>query len=76
MPPPRRGCAHNRQAPRTNLTGDPYCTDGLRAIIFLANQPKPLEGIERVPWDTPQPPTARDLEALEQNDHVAAHCGR
>jgi LssY C-terminus len=49
----------SEQTPRTNLTGDPYYTDGLRAIIFLANEPKPLESIERLPWDTPQPPTVQ-----------------
>jgi hypothetical protein len=45
------------RAPRTNLTGDPYYTDGLRAIIFLAKQPKPLESVERLRWETPQSPT-------------------
>jgi len=47
------------QAPRTNLTGDPYYTDGLRAVVFLANQPKPLESSERLPWETPQPPSVQ-----------------
>jgi LssY C-terminus len=49
----------SEQAPRTNLTGDPYYTDGLRAIIFLADQPKPLESVERLPWETPPPPTVQ-----------------
>jgi hypothetical protein len=40
-------------APRTNLTGDPYYTDGLRAVIFLSNQTTPIEHIERLPWDIP-----------------------
>jgi hypothetical protein len=48
----------SEQAPRTNLTGDPYYTDGLRAIIFLADQPKPLENVERLAWETPEPPSA------------------
>ena len=25
-------------APRTNLTGDPYYTDGLRAVVFLSTK--------------------------------------
>jgi hypothetical protein len=40
--------------PRANLTGDPYYTDGLRAVVFLSNQITPLEAIERLPWRDPQ----------------------
>jgi hypothetical protein len=40
-------------APRPNLTGDPYYTDGLRAVLFLSDQPIPLGDIERLPWDAP-----------------------
>ena len=43
-------------APRTNLTGDPYYTDGLRAVIFLSNQTTPLEDIDRLSWEVPPPP--------------------
>jgi hypothetical protein len=43
-------------APRTNLTGDPYYTDGLRAVIFLSNQTTPLENIDKLPWQVPPPP--------------------
>src|SRR5262249_22327335 len=42
-------------APRSNLTGDPYYTDGLRAVIFLSDQAVPLEDIERIPWEVPAP---------------------
>ncbi len=45
-------------APRTNLTGDPYYTDGLRAVVFLSNQTTPLGDIERLPWEVPQFPRA------------------
>jgi len=45
-------------APRRNLTGDPYYTDGLRAVVFLSNQPTPLKDIDRLPWEAPQPPLA------------------
>ena len=38
-------------APRTNLTGDPYYTDGLRAVVFLSNQTTPVGAIERLPWE-------------------------
>ncbi len=40
-------------APRTNLTGDPYYTDGLRAVVFLSNQTRPLGDIDRLPWEVP-----------------------
>ena len=38
-------------APRTNLTGDPYYTDGLRAVVFLSNQTTPLSAIRKLPWE-------------------------
>src|SRR5262249_47821705 len=43
-------------APRTNLTGDPYYTDGLRVVVFLSNQTTPLGAIRRLPsWEVPPP---------------------
>jgi hypothetical protein len=45
-------------APRRNLTGDPYYTDGLRAVVFLSNQTTPLKDIGRLTWEAPQPPLA------------------
>ena len=44
-------------APRTNLTGDPYYTDGLRAVVFLSNQTTALGSIEKLPWKNPPPPS-------------------
>jgi len=38
-------------APRANLTGDPYYTDGLRAVVFLSNQTTPLSAIRKLPWE-------------------------
>jgi LssY C-terminus len=43
-------------APRPNLTGDPYYTDGLRAVIFLSDETMPLVDIERLSWETPSAP--------------------
>jgi hypothetical protein len=43
-------------APRANLTGDPYYTDGLRAVVFLSNQTTPLENVDRLPWQVPPSP--------------------
>ncbi len=45
--------------PRNNLTGDPYYTDGLRAVVFLSNQTISLGDIDRLPWQVPQPPDAK-----------------
>jgi hypothetical protein len=42
--------------PRTNVTGDPYYTDGLRAVIFLSNETTTLANIERLPWNVPLAP--------------------
>jgi len=46
-------------APRTNLTGDPYYTDGLRAVFFLSNGMKPLSEVERLPWELPPAPSEK-----------------
>ena len=43
-------------APRTNLTGDPYYTDGLRAVVFLSDQTRPLGDIDRLFWEVPKSP--------------------
>ena len=47
--------AARSSAPRKNLTGDPYYTDGLRAVVFLSNQTTSLAAIERLPWQIPPP---------------------
>ncbi len=37
-------------APRGNLTGDPYFTDGKRLVVFLGTEPVPVEQVEFVKW--------------------------
>ena len=37
-------------APRANLTGDPYITDGLRVILWVASQPTDIGDIEVLDW--------------------------
>jgi hypothetical protein len=44
-------------APRMNLTGDPYYTDGFRVVVFLSKQAKPVNEIERLPWGLPPAPS-------------------
>jgi hypothetical protein len=44
-------------APRANLTGDPYYTDGLRVVVFLSNRTNSLSETERLPWESPLAPS-------------------
>jgi hypothetical protein len=39
--------------PRRNLTGDPYFTDGLRAVLWVSGVPVDLEDVEFVDWEIP-----------------------
>ncbi len=39
--------------PRTNLTGDSYLPDGLRLVVFLGAQRRPLNEIEFLEWERP-----------------------
>jgi hypothetical protein len=50
--------------PRKNLTGDPYYTDGLRAVLVLGDDLVDVRQIQRFDWELPpQPPL--DWKALE-----------
>jgi hypothetical protein len=44
-----------RSAPRHNLTGDPYFTDGLRAVMFISTTPVPSNRINLIDWGEPLP---------------------
>ncbi len=37
-------------APRPNLTGDPYFTDGRRLVVFLGTEPVAFDKVETVKW--------------------------
>ncbi len=39
--------------PRYNLVGDPYYTDGLRAVMFVEPRPRTLSNISRLDWEIP-----------------------
>jgi hypothetical protein len=43
-------------APRANLTGDPYYTDGLRMVLFLGDQPISPGEVQRLQWEMPPLP--------------------
>jgi hypothetical protein len=40
-----------RDAPRQNLTTDPYYTDGFRVVLIFDEDPRSLEEIEFLPWE-------------------------
>ena len=42
-----------REEPRMNLVGDPFYTDGLRAVLFFEPRPYTLSDIEQVGWEKP-----------------------
>lgn len=46
-----------QQVPRFNLVGDPYYTDGLRAVMFFAPRPYTLSDLDVLDWE--QPPSFR-----------------
>ena len=39
--------------PRGNLTGDPYFTDGLRAVMWVSGEPLDMEEVRYVDWEQP-----------------------
>jgi hypothetical protein len=41
-------------SPRGNLTGDPYFTDGLRAVIWIPSKPKDLQDVRYIEWSDPE----------------------
>lgn len=44
--------AASKDAPRRNLTTDPYYTDGARAVLIFDARPRSLAEIEFLPWDS------------------------
>ena len=41
------------ESPRQNLTGDPYFTDGLRAVLWVSSQPVTFEELGILAWEVP-----------------------
>jgi hypothetical protein len=39
------------EEPRRNLTGDPYFTDGLRAVFVLSEDPVSFDEVDILPWE-------------------------
>jgi hypothetical protein len=40
---------------RTNLSYDPYVTDGLRVVVFLGARRSPMNQVEFIDWERPPP---------------------
>jgi hypothetical protein len=51
----------SKDKPRTNLGGDPYYTDGLRAVMFFEPRPSSLKDIEVLGWES-VPGASRTLQ--------------
>ena len=43
----------SREHPAANLTGDPYFSDGLRAVMLISSKPVPEDHIDLLDWETP-----------------------
>ena len=43
----------NKEEPRVNLVGDPFYTDGFRAVLFFEARPYTLSNINHLDWETP-----------------------
>ena len=52
--------AATESAPRINLTGDPYYTDGLRLVVVLSNQTTTLTEAKRRAWESPPMSSQKD----------------
>jgi hypothetical protein len=50
--------------PRTNLTGDPYFTDGYRTVLILEQGPIALDQVKEMDWEKP-----RDFHLGSQRGH-------
>ena len=41
------------EAPRGNLTGDPYFTDGLRVVLWVTSKPAAFTEVGWIDWEVP-----------------------
>jgi hypothetical protein len=76
----RYGCvtgvhAATESAPRINLTGDPYYTDGLRLVVFLSNQTTTLTEAKRIAWESP-PISSQKTDLLLGQNGLMVSIGR
>jgi hypothetical protein len=55
-----------RSEPRYNLTGDPYFTAGLRAVLLFDRRPHSFKDIERFDWEKSSVSTKLKRLTLDQ----------
>ncbi len=55
--------------PRTNLTGDPYITDGMRLVVWLSRTPVPPDHAEDLGWNDSADPV---LEGRGEHSKIPA----
>ena len=77
----RGSAAGTPSQPRSNLTGDPYHSDGMRLVVILAPEPVAPDGIRSLLWEQSAPPIAEgQSQAAERNvrpiEEAAADQGR
>ncbi len=60
--------AATRSKPRHNLTGDPYFTNGFRAVLVFDHRPHSFAEIERFDWENPVSTRLKRLETDGQQD--------
>ena len=60
--------AATRSKPRHNLTGDPYFTNGFRAVLVFDRRPNSFAEIERFDWENPVSTRLKGLETDGQQD--------
>ncbi|MCP4267451.1 MAG: hypothetical protein GY777_18125 [Candidatus Brocadiaceae bacterium] len=51
-----------KEKPRTNMTGDPYFHDGLRAVLLFDRRPTQITDLKFLHWDTPYRKEYRHLD--------------
>ena len=57
-----------RARPRLNLTGDPYFTDGYRAVLVFDRRPRSFLEIEKFDWENPVSTRLKRLETDREPD--------
>jgi len=62
----------SREAPRSNLTGDPYYTDGLRGVMFIEPRPYSLSDLDFLDWDRPSS-ARRSLQKRLSGEQEESH---
>jgi hypothetical protein len=57
-----------RAKPRYNLTGDPYFTDGYRAVLVFDRRPRSFLEIDKFDWENPISTRLKRLETDRESD--------